>query len=198
MNTPRTVELAHVAAQPDQFPRDGRPEIALLGRSNVGKSSLLNALLGRPSLARVSKDPGRTRQIHFYLLDERYYLVDLPGYGYAKISRDVREGWKQLVRGYLERAPDPLVLALQLIDVRHEPMKVDHEIGELLAEREVPTGIVLTKADKVSGSKVSRSAAAVRRAFGLPPDTLIAATSSVTGSGVRQLRTLLGHVFEAE
>ena len=135
----------------DQLPSDGRPEVAVVGRSNVGKSSLLNALLKRKNLAYTSKSPGKTQQFNFFEVDNRFYLVDLPGYGYAKAPKSAREEWAQLQERYLDER-QPLRGVVQLIDSRHPPMDSDISLIERLRDVGVPHLIALTKADKLSGN----------------------------------------------
>lgn len=144
-----TFELG--VAQWAQLPTDGRPEIAFVGRSNVGKSSLLNALLGRKNLAHTSKTPGKTQQLNFFRVDNRFFAVDLPGYGYAKAPKSARKQWAQLQERYLhERAP--LRGVVQLLDARHPPQDSDVALIEELAAIDVPHLLALTKADKLSGN----------------------------------------------
>ncbi|GAB4372953.1 MAG: hypothetical protein Kow0062_09700 [Acidobacteriota bacterium] len=157
-----------------------------MGRSNVGKSSALNRLLGRPGLARVSKAPGRTRAIHFYLVDERAWIVDLPGYGYARVSREMRRSWQALVDAYLDRPGQPR-LAIHLVDIRHDPTPLDRQLAEALRVRGIPTLVVLTKADKVSGSASSRARARTARILGLEADAGPLVTSARTGAGFAAL-----------
>ena len=135
----------------DQLPSDGRPEVAVVGRSNVGKSSLLNALLKRKNLAYTSKSPGKTQQFNFFEVDNRFYLVDLPGYGYAKAPKSARKEWAQLQERYLDER-QPLRGVVQLIDSRHPPMDSDISLIERLRDVGVPHLIALTKADKLSGN----------------------------------------------
>ncbi len=190
------------AAQPDLFPRDGFPEIAFMGRSNVGKSSLLNALLGVKGLARTSKSPGRTQAIHFYRVNDRLYFVDLPGYGYAKVPREMRAAWQQLVESYLQGASRP-DLAVQLVDARHEPTDLDGELLEWLGARGIRHQIVLTKADKLSRSERAR---ALQRAAGWLGGSAgepggdaamkVLAVSAVTGDGLPQLWKIIDDVLE--
>ncbi|MCU0231998.1 MAG: ribosome biogenesis GTP-binding protein YihA/YsxC [Acidobacteria bacterium] len=187
---PKSVEMVRAAARPEDFPRDGRPEVVLLGRSNVGKSSLINRLVGRKGIARVSKAPGRTREIFFYLVDERAYVVDVPGFGYARVSAGMRAAWDRLLAAYLERR-EPLRLALQLVDSRHPPQPLDHALAELLLEHEVPFALVLTKADKVSGSRAAQAAAEVRREIDLPSWVPVVATSAHTGAGMKELSRIV-------
>jgi len=157
---PLQVAFTGSAAAPAQFPRDGLPEIALLGRSNVGKSSLLNALLGVKGLARVSAKPGHTRLVNFFKVSGRgkaFYLVDLPGYGYAKVAESERKNWERLVTSYLIGRP-PLALCLFLTDARHEPMSNDRELEHFLVDQSLPFAVAATKADKLT-----RGALAARR-----------------------------------
>lgn len=139
------------AAEWEQLPTDGRPEVAFVGRSNVGKSSLLNALLHRKHLAYTSKAPGKTQQLNYFLIDGRFYLVDLPGYGYAKAPRSARAQWARLQDRYLAER-DSLRGVVQLIDSRHPPQDSDVELMETLQRIGRPHLIVLTKADKLSGN----------------------------------------------
>jgi len=172
------------------FPADGFPEIAFLGRSNVGKSSLLNRLVGMRRIARISKTPGRTREINFFLVNGRVYFVDLPGYGYAKVPREVRKQWQGLVQSYLNRT-DRVALAVHLVDARHKPTEQDHELAEWLGAAGMRRTVVLTKIDKLSGNgRVS----AVKRCAGLlnqAPAAVPVIVSSVTGEGIPALWRLI-------
>jgi GTP-binding protein len=187
---PSEARLARVAVRAEDYPSDGRAEIALMGRSNVGKSSLLNRLATTSGLARVSKTPGRTRELHFYLVEEGHYLVDLPGFGYAKTSKQRREEWAHWITSYID-AREPLVLVLQLVDIRHEPQPIDHQLRTALAERDLPACIVLTKADKLSRGAAVGAADALRRVWRLDPLLPIITTSSETGSGIPELQKLI-------
>ena len=160
------------------------PEIALLGRSNVGKSSLLNALLGRRKLARVSATPGKTRLVNVFRLPG-YYLVDLPGYGYAKASKPERARFQALLRGYLS-SNRPLAGIVWLLDARHLPSKDDLEFREILAQSGVPVLATLTKGDKLGRMALAGQQRAIAAAIGFPPGELLA-TSSVDGTGVADL-----------
>ncbi|MDX1583949.1 MAG: ribosome biogenesis GTP-binding protein YihA/YsxC, partial [Thermoanaerobaculia bacterium] len=120
----QSVRFARAVHDPEQLPRDGRPQVAMVGRSNVGKSTLINTILRRKNLARTSQTPGKTRAIYFYLVNDKFYLVDLPGYGFAKVSKKEREDWRRLILGYLESEP-PIELFFLLMDVRREPSELD-------------------------------------------------------------------------
>lgn len=173
------------AGRADQFPHGGRPEVAFAGRSNVGKSSLINRLLGRRALARTSATPGRTRTINFYAVNDRFLCVDLPGYGYAKVSRIVQEGWWRLVEEYLTRRA-PLRGVVHLTDARHAPTHLDLELREFLAAVRVPCVHVLTKADKVPRGQRRASVAAAEAVLGgaASPAIFCSATS---GEGIPEL-----------
>ncbi len=165
--------------QLDALPRDGKPEIVFLGRSNVGKSSAINSLLRVRNLARTSSTPGRTRGIHFYAINERFYFVDLPGYGYAEVPESVRRTWKTLIEGYLADRPQ-ICLSLLIVDARHEPMPGDLQMRDWLTFYERPYLVLLTKADKLSRSEVLRSAERAARFF---PEVRIIPYSARTGLG---------------
>lgn len=144
------------AARWEQLPRPTLPEVAFVGRSNVGKSSLLNMLLGRKGLARTSRSPGKTQQLNYYRVNDNLYLVDLPGYGYAKVSKKERERWGQLIGRYLTERP-PLRLVIHLVDSRHPPQQLDEDVMALMRGSPVPYLIALTKTDKLSGNKRTQS-----------------------------------------
>lgn len=142
-----------------QFPRDPRPEIALSGRSNIGKSSLINTLLGRKSLARVSSSPGKTITINYYDIDKKMYLVDLPGYGYAKRSQESKRGWSSLTEDFFVKNPssDAIKLVIQLIDIRTGPTDDDIMMINFLIDNEVDFLVVATKTDKLSRSQLTNA-----------------------------------------
>ena len=157
------------------------PEIAFSGRSNVGKSSLLNKLVKRKALARVSQTPGKTREINFFRVNGEFVLVDLPGYGYARVSKEARSTWRPLIEGYL-KASEPLRGVVQLVDARHEPSPEDRQMLDFLAEIGVPTVVALTKTDKLKKAEVTPRAGEMARALGLD-DTQVIPFSAVTGAG---------------
>jgi GTP-binding protein len=161
------------------------PEIAFAGRSNVGKSSLLNRLVGRKSLARVSRTPGRTREINFFKVNNLFILADLPGYGYARISKTQKAEWRPMLDRYLAKTPQ-LAGVVQLLDIRRSPSQDDIAMLDFLAELEMPTIIVLTKLDKVSRKAAADRASGIARALELDPDQIIP-FSSVTGEGRDEL-----------
>jgi GTP-binding protein len=171
-----------------RFPEDLRPEVAFCGRSNVGKSSLLNALTGVDGLARTSKTPGRTRQVHFYEIGADRHFVDLPGYGYAKVSLAERRGWGGLVEGYLARR-ERIALAVVLVDARHAPFDSDESLAGALAARGVPFAVVLTKCDKLGASGAAASLVRARARF--PGAQACLPTSARDGRGIADLARLI-------
>lgn len=140
------------SAKISQMPDDGLPEFAFIGRSNVGKSSLINMLTDKPGLAKVSSTPGKTRLINHFLIDDCWHLVDLPGYGYAKVAKTEKEKFAKIITDYITKA-DKMVFLFVLVDSRHEPQKIDLEFIDMLGREGVPFGIVFTKADKQSENK---------------------------------------------
>lgn len=189
--------LALCVGRSSQFPRDPRPEIALSGRSNVGKSSLINTLLGRKSLARVSSTPGKTITINYYSVD-RFYLVDLPGYGYARRSQDSKAGWSSLTEDFFLKNPsaDALRLVIQLIDIRTGPSTDDIHMINFMLERGIPFTVVATKTDKLSKARLAEALKELE-------DTVFAGTgitplpfSSVTKEGKEQLLRVISDALE--
>ncbi len=164
---------------------DGLPEVAFLGRSNVGKSSLINSLLLRKGLARTSNTPGRTQCINFFLINRSFYFVDLPGYGYAKVSKAMRADWGKMAEDYLLRRRE-LALAVQLVDIRHEPTELDKQLNDWLIYHEKPFIVVATKSDKLSNNAISRSASAASGALG---GSEVIAYSSQNGKGRDEVLT---------
>ena len=165
-----------------QLPQDRRPQIAFAGRSNVGKSTLLNRLAGRRKLAKVSATPGKTQSLNFFLVNDGFYFVDLPGYGYAKVPKQVKAGWGKLIEDYL-LGGDALAGLILLLDCRREPTREDYQLMSWLQKRELPVIVVVTKADKLNRDKVQRKVAQVEVQFGVTA----VAFSSLSGQGKREL-----------
>lgn len=150
------------SAKLSQCPEGDTPEFAFIGRSNVGKSSLINMLAGRPGLAKVSATPGKTKLINHFLINGRWYIVDLPGYGYARVSKSARAGFSTLIKNYVTKREQMYILFV-LIDSRLEPQKIDLEFIEMLGENGIPFGLVFTKSDKQSSDKTHSNIAAFKK-----------------------------------
>lgn len=178
-------ELFTTVGASKQFPRDPKPQVALSGRSNVGKSSLINTLLGRKSLARVSSSPGKTITINYYGIDKKMYLVDLPGYGYAKRSKESKRVWSSLTEDYFLNNPssDALKLVIQLIDVRTGPTEDDIMMINWLIDMEIPFTVVCTKTDKLSKSQLAKALESLREEYFLEANIDIVPFSSITRTG---------------
>jgi len=182
----RTAKFLKSALKQEDYPRDHRPELAFVGRSNVGKSTLLNALLGRQGLAKTSSTPGKTQTINFFDVNGKVYLVDLPGYGYARVPKALKAQWNRVMVEYL-RDREPLRMVAALVDARHEPTAQDHEMLSILEEAEVPTLVVATKIDKVKRSQRRKNLERVRRGLELDEDALVLPFSGVSKEGLKEL-----------
>ncbi|MDD2569004.1 MAG: ribosome biogenesis GTP-binding protein YihA/YsxC [Clostridia bacterium] len=173
------------AVKKDQFPEQVLPAVTMLGRSNVGKSSLINGLANHRGLARISSQPGKTRTINFYLFDNTWYLVDLPGYGYAKVSYAERDNWCKMVDEYMSHYEGER-LFWQLVDIRHAPTEQDIQMWQWLCANNVKKMLIATKADKISRGARDKNLAVISRAMGLPRQE-IKIFSSVTKEGKEEL-----------
>ncbi len=180
-----SAEFVKSVFEESQWPRDRLPEVAFLGRSNVGKSSLINSLLGVKGLARTSSTPGRTQSLNFFTINRRFYFVDLPGYGYARVPRAIRETWGAFVTDYLAKR-EPLVLSIHIVDSRHEPTTLDLQLREWLLANEKPFLTVATKSDKLSQNELNKNLARAAKAIGAVghgAGDMVVAYSAVTGRG---------------
>lgn len=177
-----SAEYIKAAVKPDHFPAPALPEIAFAGRSNVGKSSLINALVRRKRLAQTSATPGKTRLIHFYDVNHRFCFVDLPGYGYARVSAEVRKSWRPMVEGYLKGRPN-LVLVVVILDIRRDPSGDDVALAEWLSHHGIRHLFVLTKADKLSGNERRKRRQSIGARLGLDGDGDLILFSAKTGEG---------------
>lgn len=178
----KKAEIVMSAVSPAQYPDTGFPEIALAGRSNVGKSSFINTLLRRKNLARTSSQPGKTQTLNFYAINDSFYFVDVPGYGYAKVSKKERAKWGAMINEYLlER--EELRAVVSLIDLRHEPTKEDIQMYDFLKYYELPVIVVATKADKVPKNKRNQHVAAIKKAisFDDQDDFIVFSSQDQTG-----------------
>ncbi len=182
----KKAELVAVTADPKQYPPDELYEIAFAGRSNVGKSSLLNLLTNRKKLARVSQSPGKTRTINFYEINDSFRIVDLPGYGYAKVSKSVSESWGKMMERYFETRQG-LLKVIQLVDIRHEPSKQDVQMYDYLKHYGLDGIVVATKADKISRNQYQKSEKVIRQTLGMKPEDKVIPISSLKKTGHEKL-----------
>lgn len=182
----KKADIETVAVKPSQYPEATVPEIAFAGRSNVGKSSLLNLLTNRRNLARTSGSPGKTRTINFYRINDEFRIVDLPGYGYAKISRSQSEGWGEMIEMYLEGRPT-LLKVIQLVDIRHAPSAQDVQMYEYLRHFGLDGIVVATKADKVSTNEKQKCISVIRKTLGLSAEDKVIPVSALKRTGYEML-----------
>ncbi|HEX6125947.1 MAG TPA: ribosome biogenesis GTP-binding protein YihA/YsxC [Pyrinomonadaceae bacterium] len=183
----RSAEFVKSAFERRHWPQDAIPEIAFLGRSNVGKSSLINSLLQRKGLARTSNTPGRTQSINFFLINDSFYFVDLPGYGFAKVSKSMRQDWGKMAEDYLTDR-STLALCVQLVDSRHPPTSLDLQLHEWLMFNETDHIIVATKSDKLSSNELSKQLRLIRAEI---KGTKVIPYSSKTGKGRDELWSVI-------
>ncbi|MFR7990511.1 MAG: ribosome biogenesis GTP-binding protein YihA/YsxC [Anaerovoracaceae bacterium] len=188
-------ELDAIAVKPSQYPTDDLPEIAFAGRSNVGKSSLLNLLTGRRKLAKVSGNPGKTRTINFYLINDSFRIVDLPGYGYARASKSITEDWGKMMETYFQQRKG-LRRVVQLVDIRHKPTAQDVQMYEYLQYYGLSGLVVATKSDKVSRSEMQKNIAVIKKALSLTAEDKVIAVSSLKKTGWEQLLLELDRILE--
>ena len=185
-------ELEAVAVRPNQYPDVSLDEIAFVGRSNVGKSSLLNLLTNRKSLARVSGNPGKTRTINFYLINDAFRFVDLPGYGYAKVSKSITADWDRMMDDFFKQRKN-LKRVVQLVDIRHEPSKLDVQMYEYLRSYGLDGLVCATKADKISGNQKQKNLSIIRKSLNLGKEDKIVPVSALKKTGHD---VLLDHIAE--
>ncbi|KAA9000383.1 YihA family ribosome biogenesis GTP-binding protein [Paenibacillus spiritus] len=185
-----SAEFRISAVGPGQYPEDGLPEIALAGRSNVGKSSLINRMINRKNLARTSSTPGKTQHMNYYLINEKLYLVDFPGYGYAKVSKTQRAAWGRMVEKYLSER-ETLKLVLLVVDLRHPPSADDKMMFDWLRHYSIPFCVVATKADKIPKTRWPKHIKIMKEALGVLPGDRFLSFSSELGLGKEELWTLI-------
>ena len=183
-------EFVRSAGRREDFIRDGLPQFAFAGRSNVGKSSVINRLVGRKNLAYVGASPGKTTQVNYFLIDRRAYLVDLPGYGYAKIAVEVKEKWGKMIERYL-RNSQMLKMVFLLIDIRHEPSANDKLMYEWIILNGYHPVIIATKLDKINRSQVQKHVKMVREGLGMEKDGIIIPFSAETKQGRDEIWDLI-------
>ena len=193
----RSITLETVCGITSKLPDNAYPEIAFAGKSNVGKSSLINALVNRKSLARTSSQPGKTQTINFYNLNNEAYLVDLPGYGYAKVSVEVKAKWGKMIERYLMRSKMLRALFL-LIDIRHEPSANDKDMYDWTIAAGLKPVIVLTKLDKIKRSELSKQMKIIREKLGADKDVVMIPFSAVTKQGKEEIYAIMDSVIESE
>ncbi|MFJ7920456.1 ribosome biogenesis GTP-binding protein YihA/YsxC [Lysinibacillus fusiformis] len=179
------VEMVISAVRPDQYPEDGLPEFALAGRSNVGKSSFINRMIGRKALARISSKPGKTQTLNFYKIEEQLFFVDVPGYGYAKVSKTEREAWGKMIERYFTGRQE-LKAVVQIIDLRHPPTADDCMMYNFLKHYNIPCIVIATKADKIPKGKWDKHKKIVKETLEMEKNDPLIVFSSETGLGFEE------------
>ena len=190
----KSVEFLTSAVRKEQYPPEGVPEIAFAGRSNVGKSSLINLLMNRKKLAKVSQNPGKTRTINFFTVNDSFRIVDLPGYGYAKVPKAEAEKWGPMMEAYLSGRPD-LLKVVQLVDVRHAPSAQDRQMYEYLQYYGLDGLVVATKADKVSRAELNRNLAVIRRELKLKKGDRVIPVSALNKTGTEEVLSAMEEIL---
>ncbi|KOP72538.1 GTP-binding protein [Lysinibacillus sp. FJAT-14745] len=179
------VEMVISAVRPDQYPEDGLPEFALAGRSNVGKSSFINRMIGRKALARISSKPGKTQTLNFYKIEEQLFFVDVPGYGYAKVSKTEREAWGKMIERYITGRTE-LKAVVQIVDLRHPPTADDRMMYDFLKHYNIPCIVIATKADKIPKGKWDKHKKVVKETLDMEKNDPLIVFSSEKGIGFEE------------
>ncbi|RNC29959.1 MAG: putative GTP-binding protein EngB [Candidatus Dichloromethanomonas elyunquensis] len=191
----RKTEFVTSAVKPEQYPEGNCPELAVSGRSNVGKSTLINKFVNRKNLAKVGNTPGKTQTINFFNMNDEWYLVDLPGYGYAKVPLQMRAQWGKMMQTYF-RSRENLKGVIQLVDIRHKPSDDDRMMVNMLWENEIPVLIVATKADKVARGQRPKYLKAIAEALDMQEWKEIIPFSSMDGTGLKELHEAIEHIIQ--
>ena len=191
----KKAEMAATAAWQSQYPEVLALDVVLAGRSNVGKSSLVNRLINRKNLARTSSQPGKTRTINFYCIDDGWYFVDLPGYGYAKVSKTERDAFQKMVNEYLKSERRRVIW--QIVDLRHPPTALDRQMNEFLRSKKLPFMVVATKADKLSNNEMKKNKAVMKRELNLKEEELVV-FSAADGRGKEELLKRIEYLLKAK
>ncbi|MBI5972699.1 ribosome biogenesis GTP-binding protein YihA/YsxC [Staphylococcus caledonicus] len=187
---PNNIDLIISAVQEAQYPETGLSEVALSGRSNVGKSSFINSMIGRKNMARTSQQPGKTQTLNFFNIDEQLVFVDVPGYGYAKVSKSQREKFGKMIEEYLTKREN-LKLVIQLVDLRHNPTEDDVLMYDYLKHFDIPTLVICTKEDKIAKGKVQKHLKNIKEKLDLDPDDEIVSYSSIQNTKQQQIWDLI-------
>ena len=193
----KNVSLETVIGVTSKIPDNQLPEIAFAGKSNVGKSSLINALMNRKSLARTSAQPGKTQTINFYNINDELYFVDLPGYGYAKVSQQEKEKWGKMIEKYLHRSK-VLQAVFLLIDIRHEPSANDRQMYEWILANGYHPIVIATKLDKINRSQIAKQVKLVKQGLGVDKDTIVIPFSAETKQGREEIYDLIDRLLGKE
>ncbi|MGA1865476.1 MAG: ribosome biogenesis GTP-binding protein YihA/YsxC [bacterium] len=189
----KTAKFVKSAVKPSQYPHEALPEIAFIGRSNVGKSSLINSLVNRKKMAQTSSTPGRTRMVNFFCINDTFMLVDLPGYGYAKVPQKMKQGWGKIIEGYLKTRKN-LKAVIHILDSRHLPTQDDLLMREWLLYYKIVTITVATKVDKLSKTKIPQHIKKIKDNFKLSNDELLLPYSVISKQGHKELWTAINEI----
>lgn len=187
---PNNIELIISAVKEEQYPETELSEVALSGRSNVGKSTFINSMIGRKNMARTSQQPGKTQTLNFYNIDEQLIFVDVPGYGYAKVSKTQREKFGKMIEEYITKREN-LQLVIQLVDLRHDPTQDDILMYIYLKHFDIPTLVICTKEDKIPKGKVQKHIKNIKTQLGMDPDDTIVSYSSIQNNKQQQIWNLI-------
>lgn len=193
----KQAEYSISAVTSSQCPQGGEKEIALVGRSNVGKSSLINKIINRRGLARTSGQPGKTRTLNFYHINEAWYFVDLPGYGYAKVSKSIQQSWGKFINDYLAERNE-LVGIIMIIDIRHPPTKDDVTMYQWIKQSGLPYLLVVTKADKIARGKWLKHKMIIQEKLDVQGDSSLVCFSATSGQGVEEVKNWLQKCLEIQ